>query len=249
MRYSSPRISTSKPGVGREQHPVARLDVAHRRADRDHLGPGEAAVEVGGRRDEDAAAALAVAGLVGRQHEQPVGGHADRLLGVVALGGGGSHVRRLPFGFVDASALRLDSRRVGETSEVAGRNRAARDPARADVAAPQSWTRRALHTALAYFHPHQAAGHRAPARHHGAGDDPGRRRDALARLDRRGAGRWRARGGWRQHHQLLDRARPRPDDAPHRAPAAPPRRRQARRRARVRPRARGAGVRARSGRR
>ena len=40
-----------------------------------------------------------------------------------------------------------------------------------------------------------------------------------------GARRWRARGRWREHHQLLDRARPRPADAPHRAPAAPDRRR------------------------
>ena len=32
IRYSSPRISTSKPGVGREQHAVADLDRAHRRA-------------------------------------------------------------------------------------------------------------------------------------------------------------------------------------------------------------------------
>ena len=40
-----------------------------------------------------------------------------------------------------------------------------------------------------------------------------------------GARRRRARRRRRQHHQLLDRARPRPDDAPHRAPAAPRRRR------------------------
>ena len=84
-------------GVGREQHPVAFFEVADRRADRHDLRPGEAAVEVGGGRDEDAAAALAVAGVVGRQDQQPVGGHADRLLGIVrALGGAGSHDRRLP---------------------------------------------------------------------------------------------------------------------------------------------------------
>jgi protoheme IX farnesyltransferase len=42
---------------------------------------------------------------------------------------------------------------VGETSEVAGRNTTPLViQARAEVAAPSSWTRRALHTALAYFH-------------------------------------------------------------------------------------------------
>jgi protoheme IX farnesyltransferase len=42
---------------------------------------------------------------------------------------------------------------VGEISEVAGRNTAPLViQARAEVAAPQSWTRRSLHTALAYFH-------------------------------------------------------------------------------------------------
>jgi protoheme IX farnesyltransferase len=42
---------------------------------------------------------------------------------------------------------------VGETSEVAGRNTAPLvTQARADVVTSPSWTRRALHTALAYFH-------------------------------------------------------------------------------------------------
>ena len=137
--------------------------------------------------------------------------------------------------------------RVGETSEVAGRNAPAAPlviQARAEVAAADSWTRRALQHRARLLPPHQAAGDRAAARHHAAGHDPGRRRDAVARADPRGALRWRARRRRRQHHQLLDRARPRPDDAPHRAPAAPPRRRQARGRAGVRPGARSAGLRA-----
>ena len=42
---------------------------------------------------------------------------------------------------------------MGETSEVAGHNTTPLViQARAEVAAPQSWVRRALHTALAYFH-------------------------------------------------------------------------------------------------
>ena len=148
--------------VGREQHLITLLQVPDRGSDRHHLGPGEPPVEVGGGGDEDAAAALAVAGVVGRQHEHPVGGHADRLLGVVvALRGARGHDPRIPGGVVSApdgtgfrgpqdGAARFA--RVAESSEVAGRHAPLVTQAPPSSSHAESWTRRAGTTVLAYFH-------------------------------------------------------------------------------------------------
>ena len=96
MRYSSPRISTSIARVGREQHAVALLDVAHGRADRDHLGPREPPVDVRGGGDQDARRGLAVAVLVGRPDENAVGRHGNRVLDgtVTGLGHSGQGTAR-----------------------------------------------------------------------------------------------------------------------------------------------------------
>ena len=82
MRYSSPRISTSNPASGAKSTRSPSSTLRTVGPDRHHLGPHQPTVQVGGGRDEDPAPALAVAAVVGRQHEQPVGGHADRLLHV-----------------------------------------------------------------------------------------------------------------------------------------------------------------------
>ena len=75
--------------------------------------------------------------------------------------------------------------------------------------------------ARAYFAAHQAPGHRAAARHDGAGDDPRRRAScpSLCLIVAVLLGGALAAGG-ANTDQLLDRARPRPADAPHPAPAA-----------------------------
>src|SRR3984893_11675455 len=80
--------------VGREQHLVTVLDVAHGRPDLHDLGPDESPADVGGGRDQDARARLAVPCFLGGLHEQTVGGDPDRLLGVaprvIAAGGHGA---------------------------------------------------------------------------------------------------------------------------------------------------------------
>ena len=63
--------------------------------------------------------------------------------------------------------------------------------------------------------------HRAAARHRGAADVPRPAGLAVARAGAGGRDRRRDGRGRRQHHQLLDGARPRPAHAPHAFPAAP----------------------------
>ena len=164
MRYSSPRISTSKPasGANSTRSPSSRLRTVG--PDGDDLGPREPTVEVGGGGDEDAAAALAVAGVVGRQHQEPVGGHADRLLRVVACASVAREAmtRRLPSaligpmpratGFVASPRLRLDSPEWPSPPRFAGRHAPLVTQARAEVCRTASRTRRVGATALAYFH-------------------------------------------------------------------------------------------------
>ena len=67
---------------------------------------------------------------------------------------------------------------------------------------------------------HQAAHHRAAARHDRADDAARRRRHPVAVARRGDPCRRHPRGGQRQHPQLLPRPRHRPGDAPHRASAA-----------------------------
>src|SRR5262249_13200263 len=75
-----------EPGVRWEQHSIAFCDVAHGWADRDHFGPRESPVQIRGCGNEDAAPALAVAGVLVGEHEQTVGRHANRLFDVVGVG-------------------------------------------------------------------------------------------------------------------------------------------------------------------
>src|SRR5262249_11630387 len=110
------------------------------------FSPRQATVQVGGGRDEDAAAALAITGVVGRQHEESVGGHADRLLGVVSTIARGCHAPEVTGRLRAASCPAARFARVGETSEPLVIQ------ARADIAPTERWTRRVAKTALAYFH-------------------------------------------------------------------------------------------------
>src|SRR5438270_1182671 len=66
----------------REQHPVVGLHVADRGAEGDDIAPYEPPVDVGGGGDQDPAARLPLADLLRRLDQQPVGGHADRMLDV-----------------------------------------------------------------------------------------------------------------------------------------------------------------------
>ena len=155
--------------------------------------------------------ALAVAGVLVGHQEQAIGRHADRLLHVVAVG----HVRcrlvRTPPAPASSAPIPRGSDSAGGRL-LSGCRTPCTDRGDADTP-PVRKVRAPLLPA------HQAARHRAAARHHGAGDDPRRGRAAVAGAHRPGARRRRARRRWRQHHQLLDRARPRPGHAAHRATA------------------------------
>src|SRR5689334_906816 len=72
--------------VGREEHLVAGLDVAHRRADLHDLRPAEALADVRGGGDKDPGARLALPHLLRGLHQQAVRGDTDGLLHVSPRG-------------------------------------------------------------------------------------------------------------------------------------------------------------------
>ena len=224
-----------EPGVGREQDVVARLDVAHRRADLDDLGPDQAPVDVRGGRDQDPGPGLALPELVGRA--APAGGRrpcgstawSSSPAGGARIGAGSVIARRLPP--IAAVASRMLRGAGDRPATVGDRGGTSRRSARPTAESGAGRTRRP-EASRARRRPElrehdpgvlpadEAAGHRAAARHDGPGDDPRRRRPPVALADRRGARRRGHGRGRRQHDQLLDRARPRQHDAAHPRPPA-----------------------------